>query len=274
MPTLSTRPSMPPKAVTVSSTRPWHTSASLTSPTTTWALPPSSSTSLAVSSAAARSTSAHATAAPSRAASLAMARPLPIGASGSGDGRVPAPTTRMRRPARRPRGAPESALLIGSLAFARSHGVTIEKTARDHQTLDLVCAFADDHQRRIAVVALDRELGGVAVAPVDAHGFGRTLERCFGREELGHARFDVAPLARLLLAGRALGQQTSGLQLGRHVGQLELDRLVLGDGHAERLALLRVGDGGLEGCAGDAARAGRDVDPAQLERPQDQRQAS
>ena len=45
--------------------------------------------------------SAQATAAPSRAASTAMARPLPIGASGSAEARVPAPTTRMRRPARR-----------------------------------------------------------------------------------------------------------------------------------------------------------------------------
>ena len=32
-----------------------------------------------------------------------MARPLPIGGSGSGDGRVPAPTTSTRRPVSRPR---------------------------------------------------------------------------------------------------------------------------------------------------------------------------
>ena len=48
-----------------------------------------------------RSTSAHATAAPSRAASTEIARPLPTGASGSSDGRVPAPTTSTRRPDRR-----------------------------------------------------------------------------------------------------------------------------------------------------------------------------
>ena len=44
-----------------------------------------------------------ATAAPSLAARTEMARPLPIGGSGSGHGRVPAPTTSTRRPVSRPR---------------------------------------------------------------------------------------------------------------------------------------------------------------------------
>jgi len=64
---------------------------------------PAPRTKAAVSSAAAASRSAQATAAPSLAASTEIARPLPGGGSGSGDGRVPAPTTRIRRPASRPR---------------------------------------------------------------------------------------------------------------------------------------------------------------------------
>jgi len=45
------------------------------------------------------------------------------------------------------------------------------------------------------------------------------------------------------------------LDLRRHLGQLELDRLVLGDRLAEGLPLLDVGDGQLEGAQGDAAAA-------------------
>ena len=54
-----------------------------------------------VSSTAASSRSTQTTDAPSRAARTAMARPLPIGASGSREGWVPAPTTVMHRPWRR-----------------------------------------------------------------------------------------------------------------------------------------------------------------------------
>jgi hypothetical protein len=43
------------------------------------------------------------------------------------------------------------------------------------------------------------------------------------------------------------------LDLGGHLGELELDRLVLGDRLAEGLALLGVGDGQLEGPQRDAA---------------------
>jgi hypothetical protein len=46
-----------------------------------------------------------------------------------------------------------------------------------------------------------------------------------------------------------------GLDLGRHLGQLEQDRLVLGDRPSEGVPLLRVGDGQLERAEGDAAAA-------------------
>src|SRR4051812_25838133 len=45
-----------------------------------------------------------------------------------------------------------------------------QQAARDDELLDLVGAFADHHQRRVAVVALDRELVGVTHATVDPHG--------------------------------------------------------------------------------------------------------
>src|SRR5205814_2105478 len=104
---------------------------------------------------------------------------------------APATAASPRRPPRR--------------AFPRAGSlcVPLEQAAGDDETLDLVGALADDHQRRVAVVALDGQLGGVAVAAVHAHGLGGALERRLRREQLGHARLDVAALTRLLLAGRA-----------------------------------------------------------------------
>ena len=103
MPTLSTSPSRPPSrarraaATTAARRRGSATSATMHRGGAALGRAPARP----CRSAAASSRSAHATAAPSRAARTAMARPLPTGASGSADGRVPAPTTRTRRPASR-----------------------------------------------------------------------------------------------------------------------------------------------------------------------------
>ena len=61
-----------------------------------------------------------------------------------------------------------------------------------------------------------------------------------------------------------MSEQARRFDARGHVGQLELDGLVLGDGHTERLPLLGVGDGGLESRAGHAAGPRRDVDPTEL----------
>src|SRR5580698_3271423 len=112
-PTLRTSPSRPPRARADSSTMAAQARGSATSATTIAASDPSARTSLAVSPAAAWSRSAQATDAPSLAARTAMARPLPIGGSGSGEGRVPAPTTRIFRPASRPRPGAEPVTSAG-----------------------------------------------------------------------------------------------------------------------------------------------------------------
>src|SRR4051794_27553935 len=50
-----------------------------------------------------------------------------------------------------------------------------EQPSRDHESLDLVRTLTDDHERRVAVVALDGELRAVSDATVDSQRLGRDL---------------------------------------------------------------------------------------------------
>ena len=84
-------------------------------------------------------------------------------------------------------------------------------------------------------------------------------------EELGDAGLHVAALAGLVGDGRALGEQPRGLGTGHHVGELDLDRLVLADRLAEGLALLGVAHGLVEAGLGHADAAGGDVDAAEFQ---------
>ena len=120
-------------------------------------------------------------------------------------------------------------------------------------------------QRRVAVIALDVELLRIAVGAVDAHRLGGVGERGLGGGVLRHPGFHVA--APALVVGRrgVVGQRDRGLGADRHLGELELDRLVLGDRLAEGLAQLRVAHRFIERRLGDAAAARRDVDAAELE---------
>src|SRR5581483_6470365 len=136
----------------------------------------------------------------------------------------------------------------------------------DHHALDLGRSLADQEQRRVAVEALDLVLLRVAVAAVDAEGLLDDLLARLRGEELRHPRLEVGALARVLHARRLEREHPRRLDLRRHVGELELDRLVLGDRLAERLALLAVAERQLERALGDADAAGGDVDAPDLER--------
>ena len=68
-----------------------------------------------------------------------------------------------------------------------------DRLLHDHVPQHLVGALADDHQRRVAVVALDVELGRVAVPAVDADRVERDLGGHLRAEQLGHAGFHVGP---------------------------------------------------------------------------------
>ena len=66
--------------------------------------------------------------------------------------------------------------------------------------------------------------------------------RRFGRCQLGHRRLDGRLLLPIFRKRRLEGQQSRCVELGRHVGEHPLDRLVVGDRLTELLAPLRVSD--------------------------------
>ena len=150
------------------------------------------------------------------------------------------------------------------LALARGQraealAVAVEQAPRDDQSLDLVGAFPDDHERRVAVEALEPEIGALARRSRDAHGAGgRLLGRLRG-VELGDARLEVAALAPVLHAGRPVRHEPGRLHAGRDVAE-QGRRLLM---PCPRRRARRV----LECRLRDADRARRDIDPARSRGP-------
>src|SRR3546814_6583662 len=91
--------------------------------------------------------------------------------------------------------------------LAASDRVPGDELPGDDDALQLVGAFADRQQRRVAVEALDRELLGIAVAAMHPHGFHGVGDRRLGGEQLRHAGLHVAALALVVGLGGAVGEQ-------------------------------------------------------------------
>src|SRR4029077_10166831 len=102
-------------------------------------------------------------------------------------------------------------------------------------------------------------------AAMDAHRLQRRLDAYLRGIELRHTGLEVGPTPRVERRCRPPGQQARGLHLGRHVRELQLDRLELGYRPAERVALARIGQGPVQACLRDADRTPRDVDASELE---------
>src|SRR5213080_430329 len=134
-----------------------------------------------------------------------------------------APARRSRRPAARRASGPDA--------------VAFEKLACDDHLLDLARSLPDEQEGSVAVEALDGELRRVPVAPVDPQGVEAHLVAHLRGEELGHPRFQIAPLPGVLPLGAVHHHQAARLELRGHLGELELDGLVLCDGLAEAAAL-------------------------------------
>src|SRR5215472_16049621 len=125
-------------------------------------------------------------------------------------------------------------------AWRSYDGVPLDPLPRDDDALHLVGALADAGERRVAVQPLDVVLLGIAVGAMDTHRFDTVLQRRLGSEVLGHAGLEVAALAAIEGIGGVERQEPRGAGAGRHLAELELDRLVLADRLAEGLADLRI----------------------------------
>src|SRR5450759_975173 len=145
------------------------------------------------------------------------------------------------------------------------HRSTFDELPDDDVALDLVGALADDHQRRVTEVALDVELGGVAIAAMDAHRVQCDLHGGLGGEQLRHTGFHVGALSGVEPPRGEQGQLTGGGELGDHLGQVVAVRLLLPKRKPETLPLLGIPQGIFECCAPDSEGATCHLQPADLE---------
>ena len=144
--------------------------------------------------------------------------------------------------------------------------MALQQRLADNHPLNLGSSLADQQQRRVAVEPLNLILLRVAVAAVNAERLLNAEAAGLGGEELRHSSFHLGALAGVLEAGGADRKQPRCLNLRCHVGELELDCLVLADRLAEALALLAVPQCQLKRTLGDADAAGGNVGAAHFER--------
>jgi hypothetical protein len=91
------------------------------------------------------------------------------------------------------------------------------------------------------------------------------LHAVVAAEDFGHSGFprEAHPLAAH--GGGAPGEPLPGFDLGRHLGQHELDRLQIGERFAELDAAQSVSARGIESGAGEAERNRSDIDAGHVE---------
>src|SRR6266498_5838168 len=156
-----------------------------------------------------------------------------------------ASTGRFRRPTGKA-GRPEDATASGASVPWK------QEFSGDHEALDLRGALVDLVQLGVPHQLLDRVLLHVAVAAENLDGVGRDLHADVGREPLRIAGLQRRAHALIDHPRGLPAEQARRLDLGRHVGDQEVDSLVHGDRHPELDALLRVLRRILEGRASDA----------------------
>src|SRR5690348_6535905 len=123
---------------------------------------------------------------------------------------------------------------------------------RNYNSLNFRGPFTDLTDLRVTHEALDRIVLRVAVTAVDLHGFDRRAHRELGAEELGHRCFLAIRPSVLREPSCMEHQVLSGLDLRRHVGELELNTLEVGDRLAELPTQRCVTKRVLERAFGDA----------------------
>ena len=127
-------------------------------------------------------------------------------------------------------------------------------------------AFVDAADLGVAVEFLDRVVLGEADAAEDLDRARGGVLGHLRREILGHGGFGDEGQSRVAQSGGVVDQQARGFHFGRHLGELELHALEIGDGLAELLALFGVGDGVIERALGETDHLRADGDAALVER--------
>jgi len=103
----------------------------------------------------------------------------------------------------------------------------------DDDALHLARPLADLEDLGVPVEPRDGELLDVAVAAVDLDGLSRDVDGHLGREELCHRGFRLERPPVLAVLPCVVHREARVMDLGRHVGDLELDGLEAFDGSSE-----------------------------------------
>src|SRR2546428_2867105 len=131
--------------------------------------------------------------------------------------------------------------------------------SRDDEPLDLARALEQGVDLGGRRIIKKQEVADVAVPSADLDRLLGDLDRDFARLQLRHRAFGLLELtAAAAFPQRPPDEGAGGLDLRRHVGEHERDRLVLDQRPAELLALLRVMERELERGPCDAQRLGTD----------------
>ncbi len=173
---------------------------------------------------------------------------------------------RIRDDVRRRRG-------VGALERQGSLAGAAEEHAGHQQAVDLIGAFEDAIDARIAIGPLHGIVLMIAVAAMDLHGFVHHVIQRLRAEDLDQGALDGElftglhqGFSRILnVAGHAIRHAFIHVHPDRHFGQLVLDQAELGDGFSESPALAGVADRIGQRLAAFAVRGDRQRQPPDVQ---------
>src|SRR5215217_7982224 len=128
--------------------------------------------------------------------------------------------------------------VLSNSSFVIPHSSFFQYFPRNDDALNLARPFVDGGDAGVAVHALDRVVARVAIAAMNLDGVGADAVSGFRGVELRYRSVEASLfVSGVFHRGGAQREQTRGVGFGRHVSQLELNRLELGDRLAEGVPL-------------------------------------
>src|ERR1044072_1072152 len=115
-------------------------------------------------------------------------------------------------------------MALTECACGRGPGTLLKGAIGNRDLLDLIAAFDDFHDLRIAQVALNGILTAATVRAMNLHGVSGSLHRCSSGKVFGDER--VLPSRRVPCHFRCAGlnaKQSRGIYVDDHLGQHLLD---------------------------------------------------